>query len=182
LYLSITGNQALESFVGTRLVTIEQKYRDMSSSIQQLGDQFIKRMEDQIKSGWGWHSYLPPESRGALIKSIIDAVNKSSLTNSELKKSAAFSINELMSTTQSTRHLNKTLERITFSIGEQSDRNQAVQLINSIVSGTTFENCVDRCETRLAATSPLKGRPFLRNDDPEIRIAELPLHHPGYFT
>jgi hypothetical protein len=182
LYLSIVGNRALESFVGAEVDAIEKRYQGISSSIQQFGDQFIKDLESKIKSGWGWHSYLPPESRGALIKSIIHAIDKQNLTNSDLRKSAAFSINELMSTTQSTRHLHKTLERVTFSIGEQSNRNQAIQLINSIVSGTIFENCVDRCEIRLAAANPLKGRPFLRNDDPEIRIAEFPLHHPGYFT
>ncbi|MGZ5000931.1 MAG: hypothetical protein ACXV7F_11565 [Methylomonas sp.] len=182
MYLSVAAGQSLESFVGSSVRSIEQKYEDVSSSIKNFGDRFIKELGKKIDSGWGWHSYLPPESRGALIKSIIEAVNHQNFTDNDLRKTAAFTINELMSTTQSTRHLDKTLERITLSIGQKSDRNQAIQSINSIVLGTAFENCVDHCEMRLAAANPLKGRPFLRNDSPEIRIAELPLHHPGYFT
>jgi hypothetical protein len=182
MYLSVAGGNALESFAGVAADSIERKYKNLSSSVQQFGEQFIKELEHNIKSGWGWHAYLPPESRGALIKSIIEAVKSPSSKSDDLKKSAAFAINELISTTQSRRHLNKTLDRITFSIGQQTDRNIAIQSINSLSAGTHFESCVDRCEMRLSETSPLLGRPFLRNDEPELRIAELPLHHPGYFT
>jgi hypothetical protein len=182
MYLSVAGISELENFAGAGVDSIERNYKKLCSSVQQFGEKFIKELEHNIKSGWGWHAYLPPESRGALMKSIIEALGKSNSSNNDLRKSAAFSINELMSTTQSLRHLNKTLDRITFSIGQQSDRNLAIQSINAISLGTNFENCVDRCEIRLAEANPLKGRPFLRNDEPEIRIAELPLHHPGYFT
>lgn len=182
LYLTTATGRALESFFRIKASMIENMYNETSSAIQQVGTRFIKAIEERLKSGWGWHSYLPPESRGALIKSLIEASKASSATNDHLRKSVAFSINEILTTAQSTRHLSKTLERVTFSIGQKSDPNQAVQSINSITMGTTFENCVTRCEVRLAAASPLKGRPFLRNDDPEFRVAEFPLHHPGYFT
>lgn len=182
LYLTTATSRSLESFFRVKASMIENMYNETSSAIQQAGARFIKTIEDGLKSGWGWHSYLPPESRGALIKSLIEASKTSSVTNDDLRKSAAFSINEILTTAQSARHLNKTLERVTFSIGQKSDPNQAVQSINSITVGTTFENCVTRCEVRLAAANPLKGRPFLRNDDPDFRVAEFPLHHPGYFT
>ena len=182
MYLATVGSGMLEDFVGTEINIIEQKYQKTLSSIKQFGEQFIRELEYKISSGWGWHAYLPPESRGALIRSIIEATDKYKSSSNNLMKSAAFSINELMSTTQSSRHLDKTLERITFSIGQQADRNLAIQSINSITIGTNFENCVDRCEMRLADANPLKGRPFFRNDDPDIRVAELSLHHPGYFT
>jgi hypothetical protein len=182
IYLSVSGGQSLESFAGMKMLDIRNKYNDFNSSIKQLGGNFVKFMEERLKSGWGWHSYLPPESRGALIKSIIEATSTKNSVSDDLRKSAAFSINELLSTTQSSRHLNKTLERITFSIGDRSDSSHGVQLINSITTGTSFENCITGCDTRLAEANPLIGRPFLRNDDPEIRIAELPLHHPGYYT
>jgi hypothetical protein len=182
LYLTTATGRSLESFFRVKASMIENMYNETSSAIQQVGTRFIKTIEERLKSGWGWHSYLPPESRGALIKSLIEASEASSATNDHLRKSVAFSINEILTTAQSTRHLSKTLERVTFSIGQKSDPNQAVQSINSVTMGTTFENCVTRCEVRLAAASPLKGRPFLRNDDPEFRVAEFPLHHPGYFT
>jgi hypothetical protein len=180
MYLVVAGGRSLESFIGNYPTEIRRKYNELSSSAKQFGGKFVKDMENKLKSGWGWHSYLPPESRGAMIKSIIEAANDK--PTDDLRKSAAFSINELLSTTQSSRHLNKTLERITLSMGNQSDFNTGVQLINAITSGTSFENCVIGCESRLAEANPLMGRPFLRNDENEIRIAELPLHHPGYFT
>jgi hypothetical protein len=182
MYLSIAGSSAIENFAGVQANSIEQSYQKLSSSLESFGNQFIKQLEHSIKSGWGWHAYLPPESRGALIKSLIEATKNKNTSNSDMQKSAAFSINELLSTTQSIRHLEKTLERVTFLIGQQSDRNSAIQSINSISAGTIFDSCVSRCETRLAESNPLKGRPFLRNDEPDIKIAELALHHPGYFT
>jgi hypothetical protein len=87
-----------------------------------------------------------------------------------------------MSTTQSSRHLENTLDRITVAMGEESSRNNGIQLINSVTEGTIFENCLNRCETRLASTTPLIGRPFLRNDEPEIITSTLSLHHAGYLV
>jgi hypothetical protein len=124
---------------------------------------------------------MPPESRGAMIASISSAINQpQNAGNNDLRKLAAFSINELIATTQSTGHLDNTLDRITVAMGEDSGRNQGVQLINSVVAGTMFANCVDRCAMQLATAGPLMGRPFLRNDEPDFRIAQFPLHHPGY--
>jgi hypothetical protein len=182
MYLSVVWSRSIESFVGVEASEIRNKYNEISSSISQVGSQLINKMEEKFKSGWGWQSYLPPESRGALIKNILEAADAQNSKNNDLRKSAAFLINELLTTTQSIRHLNKTLERVTFSMGHQFDANQAIQWINSISIGTNFENCVSRCETRLVNANALLGRPFLRNDDPDIRIAELSLHHPGYFT
>jgi hypothetical protein len=93
---------------------------------------------------------------------------------------AAFSVNELMATTQSVGHLDNTLDRITVAMGDKPGRNQGVQLINSVVAGTMFANCIDRCEMQVAKAEPLMGRPFLRNDEPDFHLAQFPLHHPGY--
>jgi hypothetical protein len=124
---------------------------------------------------------MPPESRGALIKSIIDSASQPATFGSDIvRRLAAFSINELLSTVQSTGHLHNTLDRITLSIGEAPGRSYGVPLINSIVGGTMFADCIDRCEHQLARAKPLLGRPFLRNDEADFRIAEFALHHPGY--
>lgn len=76
--------------------------------------------------------------------------------------------------------MDNTLDRITVAMGEAPGRQQGLQLLNSAVRGTRFENCVDRCTTQLAEAAPLMGRPFLRNDEPDFILAQLPLHHPGY--
>lgn len=180
LYMTVASNQALEDFVGTEIKVIQNDYRKLQKSIQQAGEKFIIKMEQSLKSGWGWYAYMPPESRGALIKTLIDLSNL--FPDRALQNLVAFSINELISTVQSNAHLENTLERITFEIGEKSERNIAAQMINKIVMDTQFEGCVNRCETRLALSEPLTGRPFLRNDQPEFLLTQFPLHHPGYLV
>jgi len=126
---------------------------------------------------------MPPESRGALIKSIADAyVQQKNPGNLELKTSASYSINELLSTIQSNGQLFNTLDRVNLAFGDESGRNQGIQLINSIVSGTKFDSCIDRCTMQLATANPLLGRAFLRNDEPDFRVAQFPLHNSAYNT
>jgi hypothetical protein len=180
-YLVVAANRPLESFVGATAERINKEFSKTSQSIRSIGEQFIRQLEQQLTSGWGWYSYMPPEARGAVIASIGNAIGQSENSNNyDLRKLAAFTINELVATTQSVGHLENTLDRITVSIGEEPGRDRGVQLISSVVSGTIFANCVDRCATQLTKASPLIGRPFLRNDEPGFRLAQFPLHHPGY--
>jgi hypothetical protein len=124
---------------------------------------------------------MPPESRGAVIASIADvALRPENIHNDELHKLAAFSTNELMSTIQSAGHFSNTLDRVTTALGEESDRNRGLNIINSVIAGTRFDNCIERCEMQLAQAAPLKGRPFMRNDEPNFILTQLSLHHPGY--
>lgn len=181
LYLHTVTGKAIENYVGTRAKVIDDTYRDVVSGVTKNGEQIIKMIERQLRSGWGWYAYMPPESRGALIKSIADAYGQlKDPGNLELKTLASYSINELLSTTQSNGQLFNTLDRVNLALGDESGRNQGVQLINSIVSGTKFANCIDRCTLQLATATPLLGRAFLRNDEPEFRIAQFPLHHSAY--
>jgi hypothetical protein len=180
-YLVVAANRTLESFVGRDDSIINLIYTESAKSIRQMGDNAVKQLEKTLSSGWGWHSYMPPESRGAVIASIIDVLQQpQNIDNGELRKMAAFSINELMSTTQSSGHLDNTLDRVTVAMGEEPGRNRGVQLINSVVRGTIFDGCIDRCETQLAKATPLIGRPFMRNDESDFFVAHLSLHHPGY--
>jgi hypothetical protein len=181
LYLHVVTGKEIESFVGGMVQTIATNYEDALKSAKQNGQDTIRNIEEQLKSGWGWFSYMPPESRGALIRCIADVFNEeNNSSNFELRKMAAFSINELLSTTQSSSHLNNTLDRINIALGSESGRNQGVALINSVVDGTKFTDCVSRCTTQLAQATPLLGRAFLRNDEPEFILAQFPLHHPAY--
>ena len=123
----------------------------------------------------------PPESRSVIIANIAEAINEPrNLYNDGLRQNAAFVVNELLSTTQSLGHFHNTLDRVNLAMGTQSGRHQGIQLINSILENTNFSNCINRCETELAMVTPLHGRPFLRNDLPEIYFGKFPLHHPGY--
>lgn len=180
LYMHIAINRKIENFVGLSVKEIQDQYAYINASIDERSNQFIKDIENKLQSGWGWQAYLPPEARGALIKSIIKAFNRS--PNLELQKLAAFSINEIMATVQSNKHFENTLDRITLEIGENSERRVSMKMIDVIVTGTQFEGCVNRCEARLALSAPLSGRPFLRNDEPDFIMANIPLNHPGYLA
>jgi hypothetical protein len=182
-YLVVATNRTLESFVGKGADIINTIYDESAESMRQMGDQAVRQIEKTLSSGWGWHAYMPPESRGAVIASIIDVLQRPENTsNYDLRRLAAFSINELMSSTQSTGHLYNTLDRVTVALGEEPGRNQGVSLINSVVGGTIFDGCINRCESQLARATPLIGRPFMRNDEPDFLVAQLSLHHPGYIS
>jgi hypothetical protein len=180
--LSLT-DERIETFVGKEIVEIDKLYSYAKASASQLGSDAVKRVERRLRSGWGWHAYMPPESRGAVIRTIIDVANvPSNVGNEQLRHSAAFAINELLATVQSARHLYNTLDRITTDIGHQIARSLGTQLIQSIVTGTLFADCIGRCESELTRSVPLMGRPFLRNDEGNFLAAQLPLQHPAYFA
>jgi hypothetical protein len=181
LYMHVASGAKIENFIGLEIREANEKYDYLINSIKGSGEQIIKNIEGRLRSGWGWFAYTPPESRGALIRSISDALHQPQYANNyDLRKSAAFSIDELLSTTQSNGHLLNTLERIDVAMGSESGRNQGIEIINSVVEGTKFVNCVERCSAQVANSSPLLGRAFLRNDEPAFALAQFPLHHPGY--
>lgn len=181
LYLQIVTGEKIENFIGGEIYKIKDKYNYTIKNARENGEQMIIEIESRLRSGWGWFSYMPPESRGALIGSIADvfAIPQYS-ANHDLRKLAAFSINELLSTIQSNRHLDNTLDRINIAMNSHSGSNQGAMIIKSIVKGTIFANCIERCSVQVAQASPLMGRTFLRNDEPEFSLARFPLHHPSY--
>ena len=181
LFLHVSASKKIEDFIGMTVDRIDEKYRDVLEQIKYDGKEMVRKIEEQLRSGWGWFSYMPPESRGALISSIAEVVNQPLYSNDfELRKLAAFSINELLSTTQSSGHLSNTLDRVNLAMGLESDRNHGVAIIKSAVDGTKFADCISRCTTQLAQATPLLGRAFLRNDEPAFSLAQFPLHHPAY--
>jgi hypothetical protein len=180
-YLHVLTGKKLEDFVGLEVRRLKEIYTETIDSFKQNGQQIIKRIEEQLKPGWEWYSYMPPESRAALIKNIADVlIQPQFYANHELRGAGAFTIYELLSTTQSSGHLANTLDRINVSLGDESERNEGIQLINSIMEGTKFAGCIDRCTMQLSQAQPLFGRVFMRNDEPEFQLAQFPLHHPGY--
>lgn len=181
LYLHVATGKAIESLIILRINEITREYDNVIKSFRENGEQMIRKIESQLRSGWGWFSYMPPESRGAVIRSMADVLDQPQYSsNYDLRNLAAFSVNELLSTTQSNGHLANTLDRINIAMGDESGRNRGIQVINSIVEGTAFAHCVESCSMQVAQATPLRGRAFLRNDEPAFRLAQFPLHHPGY--
>lgn len=180
-YMVVAGGKQFEDFVGLQLNTVEQKYNDVKNVIRQMRDGYVRELYRKMSSGWGPYAYLPPECRGAIIADIASVINEpGNFDNIDLRANAAFVINELLSTTQSLGHLRNTLDRVNLAMGTENSRSQGIQLINAVVENTAFANCIRRCEAELAMVTPLQGRPFLRNDLPEIYLAKFPLSHPAY--
>jgi hypothetical protein len=183
LYLNVIAGQKLENFIGVQEININELYNKTTSTIVQRGTEAIKKLENQLKSGWGWYAYMPPEARGALISSISTILQApENLKNMEMRKIAAFSVNELMATIQSPGHFFNTIDRVTTLIGKDGGRDKGVKIIESIVKDTAFDGCLNRCEFQVQKSSPLLGRPFLRNDFPEFKFAQFPLHHTNYMN
>jgi hypothetical protein len=181
LYLHVSAGVEIERFVGMQTNTINDAYRDTIILAKDNGEMLVKRIEQQLRAGWGWFVYMPPESRGATIRTIIESLSRIKSSNThDLKKAAAFCISELLATTQSMGHLDNTLDRINVAMNDGAGRAEGIHLINSVVEGTKFENCIDRCTLQMAQAVPLLGRAFLRNDEPEFNLAQFPLHHSAY--
>jgi hypothetical protein len=181
LYMHVSVEGKIESFVGMSIKAINDEYQNTINLARGNGELILRKIEKQLKEGWGWYVYMPPESRGATIRTVIDAFSRSRSSNAyDLKKIAAFCISELLATTQSMGHLDNTLDRINVAMESESARAEGIHLINSVVEGTKFANCIDRCTVQMAQAAPLLGRSFLRNDEPEFHLAQFPLHHAAY--
>ena len=139
------------------------------------GRQFIQELEQRLRSHWGWFAYLPPEGRDALMLAVNDA-RLSAPGDRDVQLAAAYCINELLCTTQTTRHLDNTLERLSYQIGEKTGATHGRMLLSSLLDDTAFAGAITQAETRLASAEPMIGQPFLRNDEPSFFAATLPLH------
>lgn len=180
-FLNVAVDNTLESFGGVGAREIKRRYDEATQSLQQNGEMFLKEVENRLRAGWGWYPYMPPEARGALIKVVTEVTYRApDSIRRDLRKVAGFIIDELLATTQSLSHLENTLDRVTVELGQAPGRHNGVALINEVVADTRYARCIDRCIAELGKAAPLIGRPFLRNDEPEFRLAQFPLHHPAY--
>lgn len=182
LYLVEAGGRAWDDFAnGTMGSTgyIKDEYNSAVSAAKRQGAEFIKKLEQKMRSRWGWFAYMPPEARGAMLASITDIMQQPQYANNyDLKVAAAYCVNELISTTQTGSHLDNTLDRITVAMGDAPGSGAAINAINTILSGTAYANSINAANTQLASAQPLIQRPFLRNDDHGFIVAQFPLPHP----
>jgi hypothetical protein len=179
--LVVAKKMEIKNFINMSTLDVGTIYNGFFQKIKNNGDKFINELEAELKSGWGWYSYMPPEARGAVLAGIVEAMQVPQYaSNIDLKQSAAFCINELVATTQSDSHLSNTFDRVTFSIGSIADQNSSVIAMSAIVAGTQFATCIECAEAQLEHASALSGRPFLRNDEAEFALAQFPLSHTAY--
>jgi hypothetical protein len=185
LSMVATGSMTLREFVsfGKRLRdtdAIADEYENFIKGVRSRGSDFIQRLEHTFTRKWGWYAYAPPETRGAIIASINEAMNTpATLANWDARQSAAFVVSELIYTTQSSAQLDNMLDRITVAMGDVPGQSLGRTTIEKLVAGTRYEGCVDQACTRMASAHPVMHRPFMRNDEADFVVAKLPLHHPS---
>lgn len=176
LFLVEAGGKSLQSFAETSELALETAYRKVIGNAQRKGREFLQQLEQRLRSNWGWFAYLPPEGRGALMLAANDAW-LSAPGDREVQLAAAYCANELLCTTQTNRHLDKTLARFTYDMGSQGDEASARLALASLFGDTAFAGALEKAETRLAGVvEPMIGQPFLRNDEPSFFAATLPLN------
>jgi hypothetical protein len=183
MYMVTVGERELKTFGAGVIETtkdVQDAYDKAVNAARAKGERFIREIETLLRGKWGWFAYMPPEARGAMIASITDVMSiPQYASNSDLRLLAAFSINELIGTKQSTGHLDNTLDRITTAMGDAPGRNASEGTIKMILAGTQFEGAIERAAIQLAKASPLIQRPFMRNDEFSFIVAQMPLHHPS---
>lgn len=183
LCMVATGERSLRDIMkkaGDGIDSIEGQYNEFMDGMRQRGNDFIKQLEKTFQQKWGWYAYAPPETRGAIIACINDVVNNSvKLASWDVRQSAAFIVSELVSTTQSSAHMDNMLDRITVAMGNAPGNLMGRTTIENLVAGTRYEGCVDQACMRLALAHPVLHRPFMRNDEEDFIVAKLPLHHPS---
>jgi hypothetical protein len=175
MFLVEAGDKELQAYVQTTIEDIEDAYDAAIAGLRRKGRDFLQKLEQRMKSSWGWYAYMPPESRGAMMLAINDAL-MSVPGDRDSQLAAAYCTNELLCTTQTPRHLDKTLERLTYAMGEKQDSNAGARTVAIIVADTEFTGALETTKSKLAKAKPLIGRPFLRNDDTSFVVAEFPLH------
>ncbi|MBS1140746.1 MAG: hypothetical protein H6R13_2199 [Proteobacteria bacterium] len=176
LFLVEAEGYELKSFATTTLDRIEQGYKDAINDAKRKGREFLQQLEQRLSSQWGWFAYMPPEGRSTLMLAINDA-RMSAPGDRDVQLAAAFCANELLCTTQTNRHLDKTLERFTYDMGSKSDKASARLALASMFNDTVFDGALEKTESRLAGVvEPMIGQPFLRNDEPSFFAATFPLN------
>lgn len=180
LYLHVVVGKRLLQFTIMDIKGIADEYKNNVQSIRQLGVKALERIKKQLQV-WGWLHYMPPEGKGIILAHIKEISGRPEfLTQPSYQQDAAWIVAEIMATHQTPREKYETLQHMTFNIGGKVDVAQSTASLNSVVAGTMYASCLSDTDTRLASASPIRGRPFMRNDESNFVMARLALDHPLY--
>jgi hypothetical protein len=72
---------AIEGFINIDIQKIDKFYNYFLEEAKANGEQFIKDIERRLRSGWGWFAYMPPESRGAILATIVNTMEDTQYAN-----------------------------------------------------------------------------------------------------
>ena len=96
-----------------------------------------------------------------------------------LQEQAGFIVAEAMTTMQTPREKYEVLQRFALN-GEKVDVAASSAALSMMLVSTSYSDCLERTDVALARAQPVKGYPFLRNDEPEFTTARLGIDHPIY--
>ncbi len=180
LYLHVVTGESLVSFAVMGLERIAGSYQTNLAKINRLGAEALQRIKNQLK-GWGWVHYMPPEAKGILLAHVQEISGRPEFNSKPgYREDAAWVIFKIMASHQTPREKYETLQHMTFNIGDKVNVAQSTASLNSVVAGTSYASCLRETDTRLASASPIRGRPFLSNDESNFVMANLGLDHPMY--
>lgn len=180
LYLHVAAGENLLNFATTPIPAIARTFNNKLAEIRRLGVKALPQFINRLKP-WGWVNYMPPEAKGIILAHIKEISSRPEFrTQATYQHDAAWIVAEIMATHQTPREKYETLQHMTFNIGEKVDVAQSTASLNSVVAGTMYASCLSDTDTRLASASPIRGRPFMRNDESNFVMARLALDHPLY--
>lgn len=181
LYIVVATGQDVRAFAHMAGVQIGIKYNEAVSIVRRAGVQAIRRIADQLRV-WGWIAYMPPEGKGAILASVAEiAANRELLAaNPGLHEEVAWIVSQMLATHQTPREKHEVLQHMTLALGDKVDVARSEATLRALVAGTPYSDCLTLADIRLAAAQPIKGRPFLRNNESDFVVATLGFNHPLY--
>ena len=171
LYVVVAEAKRLAESVGKSIQELEVEFKSAVDAARHRGQKFLERIR---KSFEHWFIYLPPETKGLILAQVHQIG-----VSQGLQEQAGFIVAEAMTTMQTPREKYEVLQRFALN-GEKVDVAASSAALSMMLVSTSYSDCLERTDVALARAQPVKGYPFLRNDEPEFTTARLGIDHPIY--
>ena len=97
-------------------------------------------------------------------------------TANDQREQAGSIVAMAMTTMQTPREKYEVLQRLTVD-GLKVDVASSTEVLNKMLASTSYAGCLERTDVALAKAEPVKGYPFLRNDEQDFVTARLGIDH-----
>jgi len=171
LYVVVAEAKRLADSVGKSIQELEVEFKSAVDAARHRDQKFLERIR---KSFEHWFIYLPPETKGLILAQVHQIG-----VSQGLQEQAGFIVAEAMTTMQTPREKYEVLQRFALN-GEKVDVAASSAALSMMLVSTSYSDCLERTDVALARAQPVKGYPFLRNDEPEFTTARLGIDHPIY--
>jgi hypothetical protein len=171
LYMVVAQGKKLADFFGKQIGNLEDEFQNAVEEAKHRGKEFLRQVEQSFEH---FFSYLPPEAKGLILAQVHQIG-----VGEGLQQEAGFIVAEAMTTMQTPREKYEVLQRFTLD-GSKANVAASTSTLNMMLASTTYAGCLEQTDDVLAAAQPVKGYPFLRNDEPEFVTAQLGIDHPIY--